>query len=221
LIERLSGDRIRHELNHILASNFAPQIISRLHELDLLSAVHPSLSWDEWLFARIEALQDLKPEPEWGLNLDGAALHQELGYTVWLMTLTPEDADGVVRRLKLPSQLARVIEFAGNLWAERHELAAASPSRVTAVLEDAPPLSVYALYLASGDARVRGMLRAYVTTWRKIEPHTDGHVLRRLGLAPGPRYRQIIRRLRSAWLDGEVKTDAEENALLEQLLREG
>ncbi len=30
LIERLSGDRIRHELNHILASSFAPQIISRL-----------------------------------------------------------------------------------------------------------------------------------------------------------------------------------------------
>ena len=68
LIERLSGDRIRHELNNILAYSFAPQIINRLDSLDLLAAIHPALAWDDWLYARMEALDGLRPEPEWGVD---------------------------------------------------------------------------------------------------------------------------------------------------------
>ncbi len=43
LIDRLSGDRIRNELNHILVSDFAPQIMSRLNTLGLIEAIHPDL----------------------------------------------------------------------------------------------------------------------------------------------------------------------------------
>jgi tRNA nucleotidyltransferase (CCA-adding enzyme) len=220
LIERLSGDRIRHELNHILASRFAPQIVGRLYELDLLAPIHPGLPWDDWLFARIEALQSIQPETEWNLNVEGAALRQELGYTLWLMTLPAEDADGIVRRLKLPAQLARVIEAAGKLWAERQSLADTSPSLAVLTLEDAPPLAVYALYLASGDGHVRGTLHAYVTQWAKVQPHIDGYVLRARGLTPGPRYRAILSKVRAAWLDGEVANEVDEQMLLEKLLRE-
>jgi len=40
LIDRLSGDRIRHELNHILATSYAPQVLQRMHNLGILSAIH-------------------------------------------------------------------------------------------------------------------------------------------------------------------------------------
>jgi hypothetical protein len=44
--------------------------------------------------------------------------------------------------------------------------------------------------------------------------------LKRRGLEPGPRYSEILRRLRAAWLDGEVKTEKEEIDLLVALMNE-
>jgi tRNA nucleotidyltransferase (CCA-adding enzyme) len=219
LIERLSGDRIRHELNHILSSSFAPQIIQRLHSLDLLAAIHPDLSWDDWLFARLERAAEVEPGPEWGLSGDPALLHRDLGYTLWLIQLAPEQADGVARRLKLPVQLVRVTQAACALWRDRRSLASASPSQATLRLEEAPPLARYALYLATSDAQLRAVLLNFVTRWQKVQPVTDGHALRKRGLSPGPLYRRVLSALRDAWLDGRVQNAEEEQALLEELLQ--
>lgn len=218
MIERLSGDRIRHELNHILTSRFAPQILGRLQALDLLRCIHPSLTWDEWQYVRIEVLGRLEPGPEWGLSEDPQALRQELGYIFLLFNLPAEQADGVMRRLKLPAPLVATVEDASRLWAGRRGLAVARPSQAAAQLEDAAPLARYAVYLATRDAQLRQTLRRYVTEWQYVQPHVDGHALRLLGLPPGPRFRQILAELRRAWLDGEVQTEDQEWQLLEQLL---
>ncbi len=218
LVERLSGDRIRHELNHILATSFAPQIITRLHELGLLGAIHPALPWDEWVYARIEALDLHRPEAEWGLSDDATLLRQELAYTLWLISLPPEQADSVVRRLKLPVYMAKVIQAACALWAERLHLPALLPSEITARLEDAPPQARYALYLATSDAHLRSLLYRFVSEWQHLQPHTDGHILRASGIPPGPLYRQVLSKLRSAWLDGMIHSPQEEQNLLAELL---
>ena len=68
LIERLSGDRIRHELNHILDAGSSAQILSRLQSLGLIRAIHPDLPWDDWLFSQIEALKNVEPDPMWGVS---------------------------------------------------------------------------------------------------------------------------------------------------------
>jgi tRNA nucleotidyltransferase (CCA-adding enzyme) len=150
---------------------------------------------------------------------DPSTLRRELGYTLWMIELAPEQADGVARRLKLPVQLARVIQSACALWRDRRSLVAATPSRITERLEEAPPLACYALYLATSDAQLRNILLNYVTSWRKIQPSIDGHALKKLGVSPGPHYRQILSTLRDAWLDGRVHSQEEEQTLLENLLR--
>jgi len=48
---------------------------------------------------------------------------------------------------------------------------------------------------------------------------TNGNTLRDMGLPPGPRYSIILKRLRDAWLDGEVTNPAEEKNLLQALLK--
>jgi tRNA nucleotidyltransferase/poly(A) polymerase len=42
--------------------------------------------------------------------------------------------------------------------------------------------------------------------------------LKKRGIPPGPKYTEILRRLRAAWLDGEVKNEEQEKALLNKLL---
>jgi len=80
-------------------------------------------------------------------------------------------------------------------------------------------MACYALYLATSDGQLRAMLHNFITRWQKIQPSTDGHVLKERGVSPGPRYRQILSALRAAWLDGQVHSQTEEIALLEKLLR--
>jgi hypothetical protein len=53
--------------------------------------------------------------------------------------------------------------------------------------------------------------------WRHIKPKASGYDLIERGLPVGPRYQQILERLRQAWLDGEVTTEREEIKLLDSL----
>lgn len=222
MIERLTGERIRHELNHILASRFAPQIFRRLHELDLLHAIHSNLFWDDWLYQRIETLTTVEPGDEWGLEYASLQeLRQELGYILLLINLPPEHADGVIHRLRLTAQLADTILSACSLWSSRRELVQARPSQATAKLEDIPPLARYAVFIASSDAALRGLLREYVTNWQHIHPYTDGNSLKMMGLTPGPLYRKTLGELRRAWLDGDIHSEVEEKQLLAAILATG
>ena len=93
-------------------------------------------------------------------------------------------------------------------------VADASPSEWTFRLDKVPPLSVYAVYLRT----TQPALEEYLAVWRHIQPRITGDDLRARGLPPGPRYRHVLWHLRAAWLDGEVRNDKEEAALLESLM---
>jgi tRNA nucleotidyltransferase (CCA-adding enzyme) len=87
------------------------------------------------------------------------------------------------------------------------------PSQWTLYLDELPSLAVYAVWLVTYEPA----LRQYFTAWRNIKPYTTGYTLQGRGLAPGPRYKEILSRLRAAWLDGELKSEEEEIDLLSRL----
>jgi tRNA nucleotidyltransferase (CCA-adding enzyme) len=72
----------------------------------------------------------------------------------------------------------------------------------------------------SGKRAARAAVDRYLSTWRNIVPKADGRTLRARGLQPGPVYRRILWQLRAAWLDGQVQSPQEEEALLEHLAGE-
>lgn len=221
LIERLSGDRVRHELNHILDTRVVSQIMERLHNLGLLAAIHPALGWDDWLRRRFHDLANFHPEAGWALCRaeDTAEFRRFLGYTLWMMRLRPEQAQEVSLRLKLPAPLLKALQYACQLWQERATLATLKPSALVARLEDTPNLAWYALYWAADPPELRAVLRGYATQWRYVMPTIDGNDLKALGLPPSGLYRRILGALRSAWLDGQVTNPQEEQILLQELLK--
>jgi len=155
LLERVSGDRIRHELDHILQENRSCLMLARLHDLDLLTAIHPDLVWDEWLSAQIQNLAQAKPGPEWNLeDWNGTWLIPGLTYILWLIRLPSARAHSLISRLKLSRALSEVGLAARRLWRDLPSLAKAAPSQVVARLESLPPLTLYANYLASADANL-------------------------------------------------------------------
>jgi tRNA nucleotidyltransferase (CCA-adding enzyme) len=218
LLERVSGDRIRHEIDRIFEEENAHKMLSRLDELNLLTAIQSNLKWDDWIDSRIRSLSELEPEDEWNLESTRSKLHADLGYTLWLIRLTANRARKVIKRLKLSKSLAEDIISAQALWQEIENIASEKPSKIVARLDASQPLAVYANYIACDEIAVREILRDYVFEWQKVVPNTDGNKLRQLGIPPGPIYRQILQTLRNAWLDGTIDSIEDEKSLLRELL---
>ena len=233
LVRQVSGDRLRHELNLILSEERAAAMLERLQELDLLSAIHPSLKWSkEYEPVLGRALHD-EIKPEWrtiekngAINksslpekLGGLPLHQGLAVLVWLMQFPLEDALSISQRLRLPNDLVDCLPAAKKLKEDLPSLMEASPSQLTARMEQAPLAALYALSLFNLPADACQKIDQYLTTWRKIWPVTTGNDLLRMGIQPGPMYREILSSLRKAWLDGIITTYDEEIQLLESLLQ--
>jgi tRNA nucleotidyltransferase (CCA-adding enzyme) len=77
--------------------------------------------------------------------------------------------------------------------------------------------AVQAVSLGLPSGATRQILRRYLESWRAIKPKTSGHDLKKRGLPPGPEYKTLLRKLRDAWLDGEITSVQEEIALLDKL----
>lgn len=222
LLDRVSGDRVRHELEAMFREERAEAMLDRLRQLGLLSAIHPRLFWDAGAAQRF-ARRHTPPEDSWGdlPRPRSMPLPIVLGYTLWLMVLPPKEVEAILRRLLAPKRLLDIAVGAATLWAQREALREGRPSKVTMTCETYPLTSSYALYLACPEEDpLHEQLARFAAEWRHVRPTVTGDDLRRLGLPPGPVYKRILRRLRAAWLDGEVRHREEEHAFLDRLLAE-
>ncbi len=135
-----------------------------------------------------------------------------------MIQLPLQKVENLTKRLKLPVQLALIIQSACRIWQDRQVLQAAAPGQVFHMLENSPPLARYAVYLAASDPGLRSALWNHASKWRFVQPNIDGHFLKGRGLPPGPIYRRILDELRDAWLEGRVGNPEEELLYLDNLL---
>lgn len=222
LLDRVSGDRIRHELDNIILEQNAAAMLNRLNELELLKTIHQDLSWNNKLKSQILNLEPHAPEKFWNLELEfvGERLKVALAYILWLVPLPIYRIEGVIKRLKLPKNLKETIRSACFVWHELPELAKEKPSVITNRLDKLSPLAIYGLYYACDDNKSCQVLKTYAKTWIHTTQHTSGHDLQSLGLPPGPIYKEILDQLRAGWLDGEITTPKQENKKLKKLIKQ-
>ena len=218
LLHRVSGDRIRHELEAIFDEPAPGDALQRLQELDVLEGIFPGLRWNTECAEHVATARGFVPDPRWSLSPDGRSLPSPLH--AWLLDHPKPALEGALARLNFPRRDAEMLLDARQALDSLERLADdASPSRITAVLEDVPePALVSAWINASGATRTR--LENYLAHWRNVQPATDGETLRRRGLPPGPRYAEILHALRAARLDGRIESAEEEARMLEALLAE-
>jgi tRNA nucleotidyltransferase (CCA-adding enzyme) len=220
LLKRVSGDRIRHELDRIFEEKKADLMLSRLSELSILTAIHPDLTWEESCRDLISSLPKKEIPPEWKIEEDGAGVpvHLALSYAVWLMA-NPSNPK-IIKRLRLVRPLSEMIQQASRLKEEIKDLSTRPPSEITAELDRLSNLAIYAVYLDTKQPELKGILSRYLSSWQHIETHISGKDLRESGLAPGPRYAEILALIRNAWLDGEISSQKEEERMFRKLVSE-
>ncbi len=207
VIPRLSGERIRHELDLIFEEEKSSQMILRAGELGLFEKIHPRLP----LFN-----PDYSDFLEMDPILDIPTSKAEIGYMLWLMDLMEDEIMSVGQRLYFTSDLTYSVWAVSQLKKSLPFLVGSTPSIWTFALEKLPLLSIYVVYLVSRE----NALLDFLSIWRHVKPHTTGNDLKARGLQPGPRFGEILHEIRSAWLDGVLSSKTEEEALLEKILSE-
>jgi len=205
-VEKLSAQRIRHELDLILEEPNAVPMLKRLDELDLLSIIHPILS----NFNRTNLATVTSEDP--------VLQTRNSRWILWLMHLKPQEIEVLNERLHFPADLLKMLHSAALLNANLTAVLGLKPSKVVEFLEGYSIKALEVLSTAVEDTEIKSVLTGYLVEWWHLKPKTTGHDLKKRGIPPGPKYTEILRRLRAAWLDGEVKNEAEENLLLNNLL---
>lgn len=220
LLSKVSGERIQSELNLILFESRLVEIMGRLRDLGLLESIHPALKWDDWLSIRFQEAVDFEPPTDW--NLSAPHDRQTWIYALWMYRSSEKEAWDVSIRLNFNLSIRQVIMEANSVscvldrWPDQ-----AKPSELVACLEEQQDGTLVTVWLAEhGNQNARDALERYFREWRDVQPITDGDTLRDVGLAPGPAYSTILKRLRAAWLDDEIHNSEQEQELLAVLLKD-
>jgi tRNA nucleotidyltransferase (CCA-adding enzyme) len=220
VIASVSGDRLRHELNLILAEPDPARGLTRLDELGLLNAIHPGLGWDK---ARSDALRKAYApiDPKWKIlaHIGSLPATIALAYVVWQCQPDASAAQAGAQKIRLPAQLLDLVTEGCRGFNLLVNIKEQSTAEWTKVLDDLPRLSLLAISFILPDGEASEAIKEYIEVWQFVQAKTSAADLAARGIPPGPAYRQIISDLRAMRLNRQIQTDTEETAALDKLLK--
>ena len=209
MLDTISGDRIRHEVELILKEEQPERILHRAEELGVLQELHPSLRGNGWLAHKFHQVRQLAPLPSPSLYL-----------SLLLYRLAEEGLDSFTARLNIAGEMARNLHQMVRLKTELPALSAPDLSRsgIYRRLKQYSPQAITACALACDSPASRSRLELYLDDLRYVKLSLDGEDLKQMGVAPGPRLGKMLKALLEAKLDNKVSTREEEEALVRQWL---
>jgi tRNA nucleotidyltransferase (CCA-adding enzyme) len=209
LLDKVSGARIRNELDLILREAQPERMICRLAELGILARLHPTLTCGEWLARKYAQARAAIPDET-----------LPFAYLALLAYHLDRDAlDRLIRRLALPGATARDLRAVVALRDAAPQIGSAErASQVYRLLHEYPPAALDAARMATDDDRARAHIEWFLRDLRRVKPSIGGALLKSLGLKPGPDYRRVLEALRDALLDGEVQPGEDEARFVRTLI---
>jgi tRNA nucleotidyltransferase (CCA-adding enzyme) len=222
LVGQISGDRIRHELDHILDEDQRVEMLERMSQLGLFREIHPALPWDVECRENIRMLNYLENKPLAGIKVDlqRGSNKRRLAYILWVIHLPVDKILTILRRLRFPATQSKIVLSANHLWKDLPWLANAKLSQIANRLEDVPALAIYAVFLASRDEQACNNIQACLNRINSITPTVTGYDLQKRGLQPGPVYKRILGAIRDGWLDGKIENVDQEKAYLDEIIKD-
>ena len=218
LLDRVSGERIYHELFLIFQEAKPERALLRLDDLGVLCQIHPDLRMDNWVVHRFEEIRTGLGNTPWAGTEPGAVHY--LGILSYRLSVKAQDE--IIGRLRIRTEDASVLKQLQTLKSYLPQLQRPlRPSQLYQLLAPFEGETVLIGWLACEDQTARAQLAQFQRELRGVEPMVDGHYLRqKFDLRPSPVYRQILDYLRAARLDGQVITLDGEHALVEHWLEE-
>ncbi|MEE9366332.1 MAG: CCA tRNA nucleotidyltransferase [Dehalococcoidales bacterium] len=210
-LKKVSGDRIRHELELIFKEDCPEKALRRADELGVLKKLHRKLKADNWLVEKHEqARQWSSPDaPSPGLYL-----------ALLVYRMKSDEVEELISYLRLRKSTARTLLDTVGLKVNLERLASPqmTPSQVYALLIGYAIEAVVAGIIAGEIPEAVHRLNEFMNKLRYIKPALNGEDIKMLGVAQGPGIKDMLHRLLEARLDGKAATKRDEEALVESWL---
>jgi tRNA nucleotidyltransferase (CCA-adding enzyme) len=205
MLDTISGDRIRHELELIFKEKQPEFIIQRLGELGVLPRISPFLKGDGWLAEKFNKARHLEKPNQL----------PSLYFCLVIYSFNEKDIEQLLARLNISAKLSRAMRDTLRLKTRLHLLDKPSlkPSEIYYLLREYEPLAIQANALASDSSMIHRYLQLFLTKLRYVRTALDGEGLKKLGISAGPEMGKVIQLLHKAKLDGKVRTRADEKKL--------
>jgi tRNA nucleotidyltransferase (CCA-adding enzyme) len=209
VIDRVSGDRIRHELEWIFHEAQPLQALARLDELGILRQIDPDLQVDGWIAERFQA---------------HAAPFDPFACWVWLACrLSASSLTRFSQRVNLARadaiDLAQVRALRDAAESLERLSSRSSIYRALAAYHDR---SLRAALTVIDPPAARAAVALYLHELREVQPILDGTRLQELGVPRGPLIGRILDEVHAAVLDGVIATPLQEEQYAQQIIaREG
>ncbi|MEA1958495.1 MAG: hypothetical protein U9N44_02320 [Chloroflexota bacterium] len=208
MLDMISGDRIRSEIEIILNEERPEKALMRADALGVSRQISPALRCDERTAGRFaEARERREADP---------AVYMAL----LACDLTYEEIDQLTERLNTGNDLKQIILGTARLRQQAKVLGdpGLKPSTVYRALEAYPPQTISAMAIAIDSEAARAHIDRYMSELRHVETSLGGDDLIRMGAQIGPTIGRMLRTLLDAKLDGQVYTREEEEGLARRLL---
>jgi len=207
MLDTISADRIRYEIECILREKYPEKVFRRAQELGVLATLHPALKGNNWLAEKFDQARRLcSPElPEFDLYL---AL---LAYP-----LTAGETESLISRLRLPKSSAQTLKDSVAVKGKMRSLATpgVSPSFIYNLLHSFSSPAMVANSLATESPVASQNIRLFLNRLRYIQVSLTGEDLIRMGIAPGPQIGEILDLLHKARLNGKITTRHDEEEVV-------
>jgi tRNA nucleotidyltransferase (CCA-adding enzyme) len=208
VLNLISGQRIRNEIDHILSEETALQMVNRMDEFDLFDAIHPT--WK--ISPNFDALWRTAGQAiEWAsTSLPNDPINTRA--ILWMTLLTAVDSIEVISsRLGLENELCAKLRAQTQLEHNLNALSVSSkPSEVYQLLNPYPPEPLIFTMMQPNqpDWRMEKMSN-YLTHLRSVQPLVTGDDLIQQGLKPSRAFSDLLWQAFAAQLDGKVSTTQE------------
>jgi tRNA nucleotidyltransferase (CCA-adding enzyme) len=205
MLDTISGDRIRHELEHILEEERPELAIKRLGELGVLHRINSPLKSDGWMAEKFDMARRLKKP----------AQLSSLYFCLLVYSFNEKETEQFLARLNMPVKLSRAMRDTIRLKPNLSLLDKPSlkPSEIYYLLQEYEPLAIQANAIAAESSTAHPPLQLFLTKLRYVRTSLDGEELKRLGISAGPEMGKVLQILHKARLDGEVRTKTDEKRL--------
>jgi len=210
-VDKLSPERLRHELDLILDEENPVPMVEALWALGIAGSTRPALPSGDATRTRVEWMSRLPSHVNEKV---------EMRWMIWLMSCSEQEIRALDKRLAFTSDLSKKVQAATSIWCKLDWFAGKRPSEITQRLDKFPENAILAASICAPQGQARTDLETYLAKWKNVKTFSTGETLMKLGVAAGPRIGQILSDLRAAWLDGVIESKEQEIAFLGNIITE-
>ena len=208
MLDTISGDRLRHELELALKEKLPEKVLRRADELGVLARLNQSLKGNGWLAEKFEQARRLSLP-----DAPPVALYMAL----LAYRLTAEESEQLTSYLRPPKLMSQTLRDAIDIKARIESLSVSglAPSQIYSLLHGYGSNALLASALAAESPVAGEHIQLFLNVLRHVQPALSGEDLKRMGVAASPRIKEVLNMLRKARLDGKVGSRKEEEKLVE------